>query len=112
MAISTLEAIGTCFGAAGAFLLASNTSWSRYGWIGFGISNFALMGFAYGIQAWGLLLLQVCFCATNALGMWRWLISPALAAKRGNASICDGAGDSSEAPSTSAKSTQTLRRAA
>lgn len=112
MAISTLEAIGTCFGAAGAFLLASNTSWSRYGWIGFGISNFALMGFAYGIQAWGLLLLQVCFCATNALGMWRWLISPALEAKRQGGTISDGADDSSEATSDSAKAAQSLRRAA
>lgn len=73
-----LEWTGTFFGIAGAVLIASRVEASSLGWILFAISSITLGLFAYRIQAWGLLLLQLCFCATNALGIWRWLIEPAL----------------------------------
>lgn len=73
-----LELIGTIFGIAGAVLIAANIEISGYGWIGFAISSVTMTGFAYMIKAWGLLALQLCFCATNVLGLWRWLIQPAL----------------------------------
>lgn len=73
-----LEMIGTVCGISGAILIASNTEFSPYGWIAFAVSSCALLGFAFHIRAWGLLALQLCFCGTNALGLWRWLIAPML----------------------------------
>ena len=74
--IRLLEWIGAIAGIAGAMLIASNTPGSAYGWIAFSASSLALTVFALHLRAWGLLCLQLCFCVTNAVGMWRWLIQP------------------------------------
>lgn len=73
-----LEWVGTLFGIAGAILIAANIPLSPYGWVGFAVSSIALAGFALRIRARGLLMLQVCFMCTNALGLWRWLIQPSI----------------------------------
>lgn len=73
------EWAGTFFGVSGAALIAARTDISAYGWLAFAASSILLTFFAYRIRAWGLLLLQLCFCCTNGLGLWRWLIEPALA---------------------------------
>jgi len=69
-------------GDYGAPLIASNTLVSRYGWVGFSISNNILLlsGFAIHIRAWWMLSMQVCFSITYMIGLWRWLIEPALTA--------------------------------
>lgn len=66
-----LEWAGCGLGLLGAFLLATNTSFSRYGWISFLLANFAVIGFARGIRANGLLVQQVGFTATSLLGLYR-----------------------------------------
>lgn len=76
--LSGFECIGTAAGIAGAVMIASNTRYSKYGWVGFSISSISLAVFAVQIEAWGLLLLQICFCCTNALGLYRWLLLPIL----------------------------------
>ncbi|KKN85118.1 hypothetical protein LCGC14_0282870 [marine sediment metagenome] len=78
-----LEWIGAIAGIAGAMMIASNTGLSPYGWIGFAISSSTLAVFSYNLKAWGLLSLQICFCATNAVGLWRWLIEPVISAGAG-----------------------------
>lgn len=75
-----IEWLGTLNGIAGATLLAVKIDVSPYGWVLFAVSSLALTVFAYRIRAWGLLLLNTYFCCTNTIGMWRWLIEPALAA--------------------------------
>lgn len=75
--IHWFEYLGTFAGIVGALLIATNTRHSKYGWIGFSVSSVFLTAFAVQIEAWGLLLLQICFCCTNALGTYRWLIAPA-----------------------------------
>lgn len=42
--IDALEIAGTVMGLLGAFLLATHTSFSRYGWLAFLLANFALIG--------------------------------------------------------------------
>lgn len=76
--IRVLECIGAVAGILGAALIASNTAFSGYGWIGFSISSVLLSGFAIYIRAWWMLSMQICFSITNAVGLWRWLIEPAL----------------------------------
>ena len=81
-ATEVLEHVGSVMGVLGAVLLASNTKFSRFGWVGFMVSSVALTGFAYMIEAWSLLAMQFCFLATNGLGMYRWLIGPALQSRK------------------------------
>ncbi len=69
--INFLEAIGAVAGLLGAFLLATHTNVSRYGWIAFLLANLALIGFAIGIERYWLLAQQVGFTATSLLGLSR-----------------------------------------
>jgi hypothetical protein len=62
---------GAATGLAGAFLLATNSRISRYGWIGFLFANFFMLGFAIAGGHWGLLTQQVGFTATSILGIYR-----------------------------------------
>lgn len=55
----------------GAFLLATNTRISRFGWVAFLVANFAMIGFAWSISATALLLQQLVFTATSVLGIYR-----------------------------------------
>jgi hypothetical protein len=66
-----LEWAGALVGLAGAFLLATNSRLSRYGWVGFLLANFFMLGFAIDGEHWGLLTQQVGFTATSLLGIWR-----------------------------------------
>jgi hypothetical protein len=69
--LRALEWTGCALGLAGAFLLATNTELSRYGWIEFLIANFAVIGFAHGIRAHGLFVQQLGFMGTSILGLVR-----------------------------------------
>lgn len=69
--LQVFEWTGTVLGLLGAFLLATNSRISRYGWVAFLVANFAMIGFAVGIHANGLLLQQVGFMATSLLGLYR-----------------------------------------
>lgn len=66
-----LEWAGSILGLAGSAALATNTPFSKYGWIAFLAANFAIIGFARGIRANGLLIQQIGFCATSCLGLFR-----------------------------------------
>lgn len=66
-----LEWAGALIGLAGAFLLATNSRFSRYGWIGFLLANFFMLGFAIDGRHWGLLTQQLGFTGTSLLGIWR-----------------------------------------
>lgn len=61
-----------CFaGLLGAFLLATNTAISRYGWVAFAVANVAMIVMAVLNGLHGLLLQQMGFTATSALGLYR-----------------------------------------
>ncbi len=71
MLLTTFEWSGSLLGLLGAFLLATNSSASRYGWHAFLAANLAMIGFAVGIDANGLLLQQLGFLGTSCLGLYR-----------------------------------------
>lgn len=73
---TVLEWVGCLVGLLGAFLLATNTSFSRYGWIAFLIANLAMIGLAILIGRWGLLVQQLGFTATSLLGLYRTKLWP------------------------------------
>ena len=67
------EWIGAATGILGAFLLATNTELSKFGWYFFLLANVALIKFAWDIKANGLLTQQFFFMATSLLGIYRVL---------------------------------------
>lgn len=69
--IDFLEWVGSLSGLAGAFLLATHSRVSRYGWLAFLIANLAMLGFALGIQRYGLFMQQLGFMGTSLLGIHR-----------------------------------------
>ena len=69
--ITVFEWAGSLLGLLGAFLLATHSRVSRYGWVAFLGANLAMVAFAIGIDRYGLLLQQVGFTATSLLGLRR-----------------------------------------
>ena len=66
-----LEWTGAIFGLLGALLLATNTRFSRYGWVAFLVANVAMIAFAFKINADGLQLQQEGFMITSLIGLYR-----------------------------------------
>lgn len=72
MAWATMfEWAGCAAGLLGAFLLATNTRISRYGWVAFAVANVAMIVMATLNDLHGLLLQQLGFMATSLLGLYR-----------------------------------------
>lgn len=63
----TFEWTGCVFGLAGAWLLG--TPYAAYGWGAFFVANLALIAFARGARATGLLVQQIGFIATTLHGL-------------------------------------------
>ena len=68
---AAFEWFGCLAGLVGATLLAANTRVSRYGWIAFAVANIAMIAMALLNGLHGLLIQQIGFTATCALGLYR-----------------------------------------
>jgi hypothetical protein len=69
--ITFLEWAGSLFGLFGSFLLATNSSFSAYGWVAFSIANVAMICFSMKIRRYGLLVQSLGFTCTSLLGLYR-----------------------------------------
>ncbi|MDZ4125438.1 MAG: hypothetical protein U1E02_14850 [Hydrogenophaga sp.] len=76
--ITALEWGSCVMGLLGALVLATNTRISRWGWLAFFLANLCSVGFAVGIERYGLMLQQLGFVATSLLGMARTGLLPGL----------------------------------
>lgn len=65
------EWASTVTGLAGAYLLATNTRISRWGWFGFTLANVFAMTFALRAGHHGLFVQQLGFMGSSLLGMYR-----------------------------------------
>lgn len=74
--ITALEWGSCVMGLLGALVLATNTRISRWGWLAFFLANLCSVGFAVGIERYGLMLQQLGFVATSLLGMARTGLLP------------------------------------
>lgn len=70
MMTNYMEWIGSLSSLLGAFLIATHSEFSQYGWIAFIIANLALITFSVAIKRYGLLLQQVGFTVTSLLGLY------------------------------------------
>lgn len=78
-----LEWLGSVISLIGAFLLAINISWSRYGWVAFLIANFVMIGWGLTIHAHGFVMQQLGFTITSLIGIYRTgLLSAILPTRR------------------------------
>jgi hypothetical protein len=73
-----VEALAASFGIIGTVLLALNGRRAGWGFVAFLASNVGWIAFATMQDHWGLLAQQVCFTATSLLGIWIWLVRPAM----------------------------------
>lgn len=69
--IDICEWTGSLLGLLGAFMLATHSRVSRYGWLAFLVANIAMVGFALGIERYGLFVQQLGFMGTSLLGIYR-----------------------------------------
>lgn len=70
--VSVAEWTGCTLGVIGAFLVATNSRVSAWGFVAFLLSNVAWIVFAVVEGKTGLLVQQVFFTATSLLGLWQW----------------------------------------
>lgn len=71
MPVAAFEWTGALLGLLGAFLLATHSRVSRYGWLAYLGANVAMTAFAASIGAHGLLIQQLGFTITTLLGLYR-----------------------------------------
>jgi len=69
-----LEWCGCITGLMGAALLAAHNRYSGWGFVLFLISNVAWIGFGLLTHATGMVVMQLGFTLTSALGVWNWLV--------------------------------------
>lgn len=73
-----VEVIAAVCGLLGSLLLALKGQSAPWGWMFFMISNVGWLAFSYGFGHWFLLVQQIGFSITSAIGIWKWLIEPRL----------------------------------
>lgn len=70
-----LDWAGLIFGVIGAYLVASNTPLSPYGWFFFFASSLSLTAYTLHRREFRMALLQVVFIGSNILGIYRFWLS-------------------------------------
>lgn len=73
-----VEVIAAICGLLGSLLLALKGQSAPWGWMFFMLSNVGWLAFSYGFGHWFLLVQQIGFSITSAIGIWKWLIEPRL----------------------------------
>ena len=87
--ITALEWSACVMGLLGALVLATNTRISRWGWLAFFLANLCSVGFAVGIERYGMMLQQLGFVATSLLGMARTGLLPGVDLRTSPAPLID-----------------------
>ncbi|WOI45882.1 nicotinamide mononucleotide transporter [Acidovorax sp. BLS4] len=72
------EIMGAALGLVGTVLLATRGRWAGWGFAIYLASNAAWLLFAYDLAHWGLFVQQIGFTITSLIGIWTWIVRPAL----------------------------------
>lgn len=80
MAHQVIEWAAALFGVWGTVLLALKGPRAGWGFVAYLASNAGWIAFAWHGGHWGLLSQQIVFVASSLLGIWVWLLRPALQA--------------------------------
>lgn len=71
-----VEVFASACGLLGSLVLAMKGRSAPWGWVLFMASNVGWLVFSYGFSHWFLLVQQIGFSFTSAVGIWKWLIEP------------------------------------
>jgi hypothetical protein len=83
--IDAIEWGGCLTGILGAWMLASKTKYSGWGFVVYLLSNTLWMAFGLITGSPGMVVMQIAFTGASAIGIWRWLVAPGILARRGEA---------------------------
>ncbi|OYZ03462.1 MAG: hypothetical protein B7Y42_00345 [Polaromonas sp. 28-63-22] len=73
-----VEIFATTCGLFGSFVLACKGRHAQWGWVLFALSNIGWLAFGYGYGHWFFFIQQIGYSITSAIGIWKWLIEPAI----------------------------------
>ena len=73
-----VEIFASTCGLLGSLALALQGRRAAWGWVLFAFSNVGWLVFGFGYGHWFFLLQQIGFSITSAIGIWNWLIKPAI----------------------------------
>lgn len=73
-----IELFATACGLLGTLLLATLTRWAGWGFVAFLASNAGWLAFSYAHGHWFMFTQQVGFTLSSLIGIWKWLIEPAI----------------------------------
>ncbi len=76
--MSLLEIFAAALGLLGCGLLATKGRWAGWGFVAFLASNLAWLAFSYAHGHWAMLAQQVGFTGSSLVGIWCWLVVPAV----------------------------------
>ena len=72
------EIIAAVCGLIGTLLLATKGRWAGWGFAAFLLSNAGWLTFSYTHSHWWMFAQQVGFTLSSLVGIWVWLIKPAI----------------------------------
>lgn len=73
-----VELFATACGLLGSLVLALKGDRANWGWVLFAMSNVGWLVFSFDHSHWFMFIQQIGFSITSAIGIWRWLIEPAI----------------------------------
>lgn len=76
--MQAIEMLSSALGLLGAILLASRSRFAGWAFAAWLLSNVGWLVFGAGHNHWFFFAQQIGFTATSLLGVWTWLIHPAL----------------------------------
>lgn len=74
----SIELFATACGLLGSLVLSLKGNRAAWGWLLFAMSNVGWLVFSFGYSHWGMFAQQIGFSITSAIGIWKWLIEPAI----------------------------------
>lgn len=74
----TLEVVSAMFGLVGALLMAMKCRHSGVAWVFWLFSSVGWIAFGVWNEHWFLVAQSVGFTVSNLIGVWVWLVRPAL----------------------------------
>ncbi len=79
--MNLIELIAALCGLTGTLLLATKGRWAGWGFVAFLGSNAGWLAFAWQHNHQYMLIQQIGFTISSLLGIWKWLIEPAIEAR-------------------------------
>jgi len=75
---AVIEVFSALCGLSGSLLLALKGKHAGWGWVLFAFSNVGWISFGHGHKHWFFVAQMVGFSVTSAIGIWQYLLAPAI----------------------------------